>query len=654
LPAGTEVTGELTAPRVKIKTRTYAALADDAGGRDELRGAKQLAILETLERFDADGRSEVGASELLDAADATRSSLNRLADLGFVVLSEREVIRTPFGFADTGPVSTRVDLYPAQRAALAEIWDAVDARKPETFLLHGITGSGKTEIYIAAIEPVLERGQSAIVLVPEISLTPQTVSRFRGRLGDRVAVMHSRMSAGERFDAWRKLAAGDFKVVIGPRSAILAPVQDIGLIVVDEEHEPSYKQFDPAPRYHARDVAVMRAHRNGAVCVLGSATPSLESHHNAIRGKYRLLSLPERAPTAAGEPAKLPRVRRVDLSKEYMKGKLTGNFSDLLRDSILQRLDRQEQVMLLLNRRGYAPVLECQACGWSPSCRDCAVAMTMHARRRHLRCHYCGYATAVPSKCPECGEKELALLGTGTQRLEDEVAELFRDARVLRMDLDTTSRKDAHFKILKQFGAGEADILLGTQMIAKGLDFPNVTLVGIVNADSRLLMPDFRAAEHTFHLLAQVSGRAGRADKPGEVILQTRNPRHDVIQRACSHDFSGFAEQELLERNQLQYPPFGRVIALEFKGPDEKIVERLAHRFTEAFRAAGPRGVTVLGPEAPFLSRLKKNYRFQTILKLGVRSDPTSVKSLLTNVEYSTKIPAKTRVVVDVDPVNLL
>ncbi len=586
LPTGTDVTGDRATPRVSIKTMPYVRLIGKADD-ERIRGPKQRAILSALAQRADEGRPEIPKRELLEAASASASSLNSLLGQDLIEIVDREVIRTPFGLADASPGSPPDHkLHSAQLESLAAINMATAAGKFETFLLHGITGSGKTEVYIEAIKLVLERGQSAIVLVPEIALTPQTVSRFRSHLGDRIAVQHSRMSLGERFDAWRKLREGEHSVVIGPRSAVLAPVQNLGLIVVDEEQEPSYKQFDPAPRYHARDVAVMRAHMNQAVCVLGSATPSLESYHNALGGKYTLLKMPERVPVSDGKPARLPKVKRVDLVAERMKRTLQGSFSAMMREAIAERLVRKEQVILLLNRRGYAPILECQACGWTPSCRDCAVSMTMHTRGRHLRCHYCGYATRIPEACPKCGELDFALLGTGTQRVEEEVAALFPEAVILRMDLDTTSTKDSHFKILKRFGSGEADILVGTQMIAKGLDFPNVTLVGIMNADTRLLMPDFRSAEHTFHLLAQVAGRAGRGDLAGEVVLQTRNPRHDVIQRACRHDFEGFAAAELEERQLLGYPPFGRVIAVEFRGPDEAVTKDSATRYTDAIQRA--------------------------------------------------------------------
>jgi primosomal protein N' (replication factor Y) len=649
-------------PRVSVLTRPYVRLADQIQGGAafdkavaELRGAKQRVILETLQRRHQDGLGEVSKSDLLDAAGASAASLTALIEKELIVVEEREILRTPFGLVALDQLDpVRHDLHPAQREALDQITEASVQGKFQTFLLHGVTGSGKTEVYIAALKPVLERGGSGIVLVPEIALTPQTVGRFRAHFGDEVAVLHSRMSLGERYDAWRKLHEGRFRVVVGPRSAVLAPVHRLGIIIVDEEHEPSYKQFDPAPRYNARDVAVMRAHMSKAVCVLGSATPSLESYHNAARGKYVLLSMPERVPMADGVPATLPKVTRVDLAKEKMKGALEGSLSDPLRKAIQVRLDKNEQVILLQNRRGFAPVLECMSCGWVPQCRDCAVSLTLHKTRQHLRCHYCGYSERVPKKCGNCGEVEMALIGFGTQRVEEELEALFEEATILRMDLDTTSTKDAHFRILRRFESGEADVLVGTQMIAKGLDFPRVTLVGIVNADTRLLMPDFRAAEHTFALLSQVAGRSGRAELKGEVLLQTRNPRHDVIQRACKHDYLGFVRTELAERQQLQYPPFGRMIAIEFKGKEPSAAEEAAIEWTDRLREKVKEPVRVMGPEVAFIAKIKQYYRFQTLLKIPQGIDPNVIKDAIRKVDAALNFGQKVRVSIDVDPIGLL
>ena len=642
---------ELREATARAKTMRHLRLLPAAAGAQP-RGERQRAVLDAL--AGRDGGTAVQA-EVLTATGATSSTVKSLAARGWLETFEAAVERRADGL--DAPVEARppVVLHASQRAALAEIEAAVAARRPETMLLHGVTGSGKTEVYLRALAAVLERGQTGIVLVPEIALTPQTVRRFRAPFGDRVAVLHSRMSPGERLDAWTAIRDGRYPIVIGPRSAVFAPLQNLGIVIVDEEHEGSYKQFDPAPRYHARDVAVLRAHRAGAVCVLGSATPSLESVANARAGKYRLLEMPERVPVAGRAAAPLPAVRVVDLAREYEVRRLKGALSHDLRGAIGERLDRGEQVILLQNRRGYAPVLTCDACGWTPTCRDCAVTLTVHKTGRNLRCHYCGRAERLPDACPQCEENELALLGRGTQRVEEEIAEVFPDARTLRMDLDTTSRKGAHRRILDAFGRGDADILLGTQMVAKGLDFPRVTLVGVVNADTGMLLPDFRAGERTFQLLAQVAGRAGRHDLPGEVILQTRNPDAPAIQHALAHDFHAFAREELADREALGYPPFGRLVGVEFKGPEERSTEALATRWTAALdrQAARIAGADVLGPTAALIGRVKKFWRFHTLLR-APRTVPMSVLAQAVQAASdAVRPPSGHRINPDVDPVGL-
>jgi primosomal protein N' (replication factor Y) (superfamily II helicase) len=643
--------------RVSVKTEAWVRLAEpwaDPARHDEarasLRGARQEALLDAL--LAAPDRPRPRTA-LLSETGASTATLRSLEERGFIAQEEREVIRIPEE-EPVDPTSPAITLHEGQRRADAAISSAVASGDFQTFLLHGITGSGKTEVYIAALKQVLEAGRTAIVLVPEIALTPQTVRRFRAHFGDAIAVLHSRMSGGERFDAWRSLRSGTFSVVIGPRSAILAPLENVGLIVVDEEHEPSYKQFDPAPRYHARDVAVMRARMAGAVCILGSATPSLESYANAKAGKYTLLDMPDRVPVAGRQAAVLPEVRVVDLALEYKKHQLHGVLSEPLREAIDARLARREQIILLQNRRGYAPVLECRACGHAPECRDCAVTLTYHKARRQVRCHYCGLTHRAPDACPECGQDELAQLGVGTQMVEEELETIFPDVRMLRMDFDTTSKKGAHGRILNAFGRGEADILVGTQMVAKGLDFPRVTLVGIVSADTGLLMPDFRAEERTFQLLTQVAGRAGRADLPGEVILQTRHPKRPVISLACRHDYIGFAETALEERRAMGYPPFGRVVNIEFRGPAEADVKQLARTWTgELVRIAGP-DVQVLGPEAAFIRRVKGFYRYQTMIKLPRHLAGGFIQSRIRTVQQTYRHPPRgCRVAVDIDAVGM-
>ena len=536
------IDAEIQEVTARVKTERHLQLTEDALDRPEyetVKGARQLALLDVLRQAEDPLRQ----ADALRESGASSGTVKALVGRGLVKVFDAEVERRVDDF-DEIPTEPPPDiaLHPFQVHALDAITEAIEVERAQTFLLQGVTGSGKTEVYLRALRAALDRGQSAIVLVPEIALTPQTVRRFRAHFGDRVAVLHSRMSPGERLDAWNRIRDGVYPIVIGPRSAVFAPVENLGLVVVDEEHESSYKQFDPAPRYHARDVAVLRAHWAGAVCVLGSATPSLESVANVTAGKYTRLKMPDRVPVKDRPAAPLPPVRIVDLAREREIRRLKGALAHDLREAMADRLKRNEQTILLQNRRGYAPVLTCEDCGWTPMCRDCAVSLTVHKPTRNLRCHYCGLAERQPVECPSCGSFDLRQLGAGTQRVEEEIAEVFPEARVLRMDLDTTSRKGAHRRILDSFGRGEADILLGTQMVAKGLDFPRVTLVGVVNADTGMLLPDFRAAERTFQLLAQVAGRAGRHDLPGEVILQTRNPDHPALQFALAHDFEGFAQ----------------------------------------------------------------------------------------------------------------
>ena len=652
----------MSRPKVRVKREKHVRFAPpfrtEAARKDlrtHLRGRKQIAVIEAMEGFALEGTHEPPRAEVLERAGAAAATVDSLVRKGILEIVEKEVIRSPLGDlpADERPPPVHT-LHPSQKEALDRILGAVEARRFETFLLHGVTGSGKTEVYIAALKAVLARGQTGIILVPEIALTPQTVSRFRAHFGDRIAVLHSRMSLGERFDAWRHLRNGRFSVAIGPRSAVLAPLSNLGLIVVDEEHEQSYKQFDPAPRYHARDVAVMRAKMNDAVCVLGSATPSLESYTNARWGKYTLLSMPERVPVPGHAAAPLPAVRIVDLTLERKKHRLEGVFSEPLREAVGKRLERGEQVILLQNRRGYAPVIECRSCGWAPVCPDCSVTLTYHKDKRLLRCHYCGRTRRMPRPCPKCGEDDLAQLGAGTQRVEEELAAHFPEARILRMDLDTTSRKNAHHRLLDRFGRGDADILLGTQMVAKGLDFGRVTLVGVINADTGLLLPDFRSEERTFQLLTQVAGRAGRAGLRGEVLLQTRNPTHPVLRFACEHDYEGFVETVLPERRQLGYPPYGRIVGVEFRGPDEAAVEAFAERWTDALRKQAGEALRVLGPEPAFIGRVKKQYRFHTIVKVPRRFRAEALQRLLRHtITRAGSPPRHCRLAIDVDAVGL-
>jgi len=601
--------------RVVRRLETLAARDETFG-----RAFRQREAYETLEALDG----VAALSHLTGQLGFGRSVIAGLEDRGLVELDDRAVERDPFA----GPSAPPDEITPTagQNRVLAALAEMVGEDVGGVALLRGVTGSGKTFIYLELLERVLAEGRSAIVLVPEISLTPQTVERFRARFGDRVAVLHSALSAGERYDAWRALKEGRKRIAIGARSAIFAPVDNLGAIVVDEEHEGSYKQSD-TPRYHARSVAIVRARLEGCVCLLGSATPALESWQNAIEGRYRLLELESRV-TGHG----LPSVERVDLRETRETATRAAGiedpapgergpaiFSPVLRDAIAKRLERGEQAILLLNRRGYATFVECLECGRVWSCRNCSVTLTYHRRRRRLVCHHCGFESDPPRTCDECGAPDPRFAGVGTEQVERRVTELFPHARVARMDLDTTGSKWSHFKILESFRRREVDLLLGTQMIAKGLDFPGVTLVGVINADVGLHIPDFRASERTFQLLEQVAGRAGRGTTPGEVLVQTTRPLHFALACAAEHDYVGFAQRELADRREPGYPPFRRLANLVVSGTREERVAEEADSLADWTRALiadrEVEGLDVVGPAPCPIDRLRDRWRWHFLLK---------------------------------------
>lgn len=637
--------------RSRVRTVAMVDLSDEAPF--ELpRGARQQEIIEQMRVWKAAEETPVPQTQVLAECGGTAATLKRLAEMGYLHIETEELDRSREDLEELLRTVSRPDLHVRQQEAVDAISAQIASGAFKTFLLHGVTGSGKTEVYLQALEAARQEGKTGIVLVPEISLTPQTVRRFRARFGDEVAVLHSRMGDGERYDAWRGIGEGRFPIVIGPRSAILAPLKDPQLIIVDEEHESSYKQFDPAPRYHARDVAVIRAMKNGATCILGSATPSLESLSNARAGKYQLLEMPERVPID-GVPARLPDVRVVDLRNEASMRGTNNALSPSLLAAIEERAVKKEQAILLLNRRGFAPVMECTSCGWVPECPDCSVSMVYHRPLNHLRCHYCGITKPPPRTCPECQGTELAFLGSGTQRLEAELAERLPDVRVLRMDLDTTSQKGSHNAILEQFGRGEADVLLGTQMVAKGLDFERVTLVGIIRAEAGLQLPDIRAEERTFQLLTQVAGRAGRADLAGQVYLQCVQPGHPVIQFALRHDYAGFAKYALETRHALNYPPAGRLVSILFSGPDDDATRTRAEQFRTLIDNH-LKDVDRLGPSPAFIHRVKNRYRHQIILKIPESVPASRVREGLRKAESAAgSLPSGLRMTIDVDPVGL-
>jgi primosomal protein N' (replication factor Y) len=663
-------------PNARPKTERVLKLRTSGTGSAETTGAlssmkmtaNQQKLLAELER----------ASETLSVPQAVKlagvplSTVTALEKKGLVQIEKREVLRGQ-GDEPIEPPPTLI-LNPDQERALTAITSALSSNLHKTFLLHGITGSGKTQVYIEAIRVALQQKKNAIVLVPEISLTPQTVRRFKSHFGSDVAVMHSQMSVGERYDTWRLALEGRIRIVIGPRSAIFAPLANLGLIVVDEEPEGSYKQYDSNPRYHARDVAIVRASLNKAVVVLGSATPSAESYYNAINGKYELLTLPERA-----DNAKLPKIEIVDMAQERLRKKAdrkkeikekgfdavkpfaVSSISAELKHQIEERLRKQEGTILLQNRRGFSHVVECFECGYVERCDNCDVTLTFHATKKHLRCHYCGFVKQPPTLCPTCHGKEIRHHAFGTQQVHEELTQLFPTARILRMDLDTTSGKGAHDRLLSQFGAGQADILLGTQMVAKGLDFPRVTLVGVISADTQMLLPDFRSAERTFQLLTQVAGRAGRSKLTGEVIIQTLQPDHYSLKHATTHDFAGFYKEELEYRRELDYPPFSRIVLVEFKGGQENEVGNHAKKFADYLSPKAGKYFSVLGPADAAIPKINNQFRKHLVIKSLKAVDPAGsyVRAALTQArdQYLTSSLGKSRRVqmtIDVDPQGMM
>lgn len=609
---------------------------------------RQAEILDIIETSGA-----IFLQKLLDQAHTTAQTIRKLESMNLVTVAPAVSERDPYANEVILPTQA-LPLNPEQIRAMDAITAAMDRAESRTFLLHGVTGSGKTEVYLQAIAHALQKGKGAIVLVPEISLTPQTVERFKARfssgaLQTLVAVLHSHLSAGERHDEWQKIRRGRARIVIGARSAIFAPVDPLGLIVVDEEHEHSYKQ-EESPRYNARDVAALRGQYEGAVVVLGSATPSLESFYNAQSGKYALLEMPTRA-----DDKKMPLVRVVDMRLEKPTDRGGAPvFSRRLRDAIAFRLERKEQTILFLNRRGFASSMQCPKCGYVAGCPNCSISLTYHRADQQLRCHICAHTIAAPTVCPneQCRNPAIRFSGVGTERVQETLSKLFPHAKVARMDSDTLKRKEDYRRTLGDFRTGKIEILVGTQMIAKGLHFPNVTLVGIIYADLSLHMPDFRAGERTFQLLTQVAGRAGRGDVEGEVIVQAFTPFHPAIQYARRHDYAGFYEQEIEFRQQLHYPPVARVALVTLKGRNEDKVkfsaEYLRNEFAKALETV--EDLILAGPAPAPLLKAETFFRYQLMLR--TKRMPT-VSRKLNHLLAGIKLPEDVSLVVDVDPMNL-
>ncbi|MFQ6133496.1 MAG: primosomal protein N' [Armatimonadota bacterium] len=639
----------LAPPQARGRRRTMAKLAvAPSQAREEMAKLRARAPrqAEALANLLAAG-TEVPASKL---SSAGRAPATALAAKGLVELTDVPTRRAP-AMDGVGSASQVAPLLNAeQQVALREVVAGLEA-PPRTVLVHGVTGSGKTEVYLGAIQEALARGKQAIVLVPEISLTPQAIARFSARFEGRLALLHSRLSQGERYDEWRRVAAGEADVVIGARSAVFSPLTRLGLIILDEEHEPAYKQ-ESAPRYHAREVALRRAQMESAVVVMGSATPSLESYHAAEQGSYRYVRLSRRI-----DERPLPAVRIVDMRGRREDGQ-PPVLSEELREAIAARLTAREQVMLFLNRRGFSTFVMCRECGFAMRCPDCEVSLTYHARSKRLRCHHCGLREQPPDVCPQCQGSKIGYLGLGTERVEEEVRSAFEEARPLRLDRDATRRKGAYQAILQQFASGEADVLIGTQMIAKGHDFPEVTLVGVINADTGLNFPDFRAGERTFQLLTQVGGRAGRGKRPGEVLVQTYNPEHYAVVAASGHDYEVFCELEHNHRRELGYPPFSRLIAYLISDRRESRAVATAEALVEALVehapdvAAGSEGaVEVLGPAPAPLARIKGIYRYHVLAR---SADVEALHRASREAVASLPSGEVERIAVDVDPVDMM
>ncbi len=637
-------------PKVKPKFVNCCRLAktvnDPAQLIEELktRAPKQAEVLRIL----VDSGGTHSPAELARLAGTTSGTVTALRNKGYVVVVPREVTRDPYAHRNfSAPPAVIPNQW--QKQALRRLYDGIDEANGQTFVLHGVTGSGKTEVYLRLIERVLSQGKTAITLVPEIALTPQTVRRFKERFGTDVAVLHSRLSLGERYDEWRRIRNRAVRVVVGARSAVFAPVEDLGVIIIDEEHETSYKQ-EESPKYHARDVAIYRASLANAAVVLGSATPSIESYYRSETGEYTRLEMSHRV-----DARPLPPVEIVDMREEMKQGN-RSIFSQSLMSALQDCLQQGHQGILLLNRRGFSSFVLCRECGAVLRCPNCRVSLTFHQMEDAVSCHYCGHQERIPSLCPDCGSKYLRQFGAGTERVTAELAEVLPEARVLRMDVDTTSTKGAHERILGQFEHRQADFLVGTQMIAKGLDFPGVALVGVVTADTALNLPDFRAGERTFQLLTQVAGRAGRGSVPGRVIIQTYAPEHYSIVAAQNHDYHLFARQEMEFRRQLWYPPYAQLGRILVSGPEEKHAmgraAAIAKQCQDWLAQTRVSSGEVVGPSPAPLSKLNNRYRWHVLVKLSSRSEMEALFDTIDTGAYDKK--ESIRVSMDIEPISLL
>ncbi len=640
-------------PKVKIKTQKYVKLMADENEISlhlpelERRSPKQALLLIYLSNIG----EEISLAELQKKANVSATSIKSLEQKGLVQIYDKEIERV---YEETySEKKKEIILNQEQQNVIENVSESISANKFKVFLLHGVTGSGKTQVYIELAAKVISQNKNVVILVPEISLTPQITMRFHNRFEGKVAVFHSRMSDGERYDVWRGVLAGKYSIVIGPRSALFVPIKNIGLIIVDEEHDASYKQYDKTPRYNARDSAIVLAKFFDAPILLGSATPSVESMYNAESGKYELLQLTERA-----DNAQMPLIKLINLNAERKANRLEGSISKTLRDAIAKRLEKEEGVIILQNRRGFATNVFCEDCGNIEMCPNCSVSLVYHVATNEMRCHYCGFKKQVPKTCSVCGSENLNFYGTGIQKVEDELKFYFPDANIKRIDSDSINRKGELGSILNRFANGEIDILVGTQMVSKGLDISNVTLVGVVSAEATLWLPDFRADERTFQLLTQVAGRSGRAAKQGEVLIQTENPSHFVLQQVLRNDYKAFYERELQLRKKGAYPPFTRLALIETKSPNATASNRAIKNYHTYLKQTG-KHLQILPPSEAILAKLKGEYRFQILIKSFRSVDPSGKllhKAIReANSLYNARSKFSTvKLIIDIDPVSVL
>ncbi len=620
----------------------------DELGKKAFRQLQILISFINLSRNDQDGKSEVKRTELLRSVDGTHAQINGLVKKGILEIYHKEVDRLPQNIKSTSHPD-EIELTKKQKQALDEIKGSFKVK--DVCLLHGVTSSGKTEIYIKLIQETIDKGQQVLYLLPEIALTTQIIRRLQKYFGSKISVFHSKFNENERVETWNKVAGDETwknsPIILGARSSLFLPFRNLGLVIVDEEHDTSYKQYDPAPRYNARDSAIYLASLYKSKTLLGSATPSFESLYNCQQEKFGYITIHERYGNI-----ELPVLTVVDLRKDHLTNKRKSHFSSILVEAIRKTLDEKKQIILFQNRRGFSPHLECHNCGYIPMCIHCDISLTYHKLTKNIRCHYCGYQTNVPSRCPECGSNKIFMKGFGTEKIEEELSIFFPEAKVRRMDYDTTRTKHSHQHIINNFEAGNIDILVGTQMITKGLDFDNVSLVGIMNADNMINFPDFRSFERSFQLLTQVSGRSGRKEKRGNVLIQTYNPEHTVLQHLLNNSFNSFYKQQMAERQNFKYPPYYRLILIKLKQRDIEIVKKASFHLKD--NLSGSLGTRVLGPEFPLVSRLKNQYIMHILIKLEKSSSVSFIKQkILDGINELNEDLRFKRVLVqlDVDPV---